>query len=194
MGEGRSKLEFWELGDAARHDAYDEIPSRQMKTMVMASAKRLLSKASSEAPDMICTYGCEATEEDLEEHVRARTGYRSPWLRRSLPEFIKDYERREGITTWEMVPEPGRSIRDKEACIGAAVEFVRSKGLELFRRFAFSFQVTDPDDSLDDEAMSRHVGEATGLTTEWYPHRDGDALRTEQETGVYHELNKMLRV
>ncbi len=164
-------FEVWELGEG---DAYDEIPSRQMKTLVMASAKRFLSKAILDAPDMICTFGCDATEEELEEHVLVRTGLKTPWIKHTLADFVKQYERKTGITTWEMVPEPGLSIREKEACRAAAVEFVGSKGLVLFRSFGFSFQVVDPEDVLDDEEMARHVEKATGLFTEWYPHRESD--------------------
>ncbi len=36
---------------------------------------------------MICTYGCDASEEELEATVLAETGYKTPWIRYTLEEF-----------------------------------------------------------------------------------------------------------
>ena len=53
----------------------------------MVTAKSKLRRKSLDIPDDICTYGCDASEEDVEAAVLAETGYKTPWIRYTLDEF-----------------------------------------------------------------------------------------------------------
>ena len=163
---------IYELGEG---DNYDTPPSKPFLALCMAVAKRCLSKSTNiEIPDMICSYGCEATEEDVEAAVLEKTGLRTPWIKYTLAEFVQNFERKADIVTWEMVPEPNRTIAEKLACLKAAVAYVTFRGFGIVRSFSFSFQVADPEDEIDDEAIADHVYLETGVRTEWYPFRVGD--------------------
>jgi len=111
MGATRNIFHIFELTEG---NNYDAPPSKASLTLCMAVAKRRLSKSTSiKIPDMICAYGCEATEEDVEAAVLKKTGLRTPWLEYTLHEFVEHFEDKAGIETWEMVPEAGRTIMEK---------------------------------------------------------------------------------
>jgi hypothetical protein len=141
----------------------------------MLAARQCISKESDEVPDIILAYGCKATEDDIETAVFTKTGLRTPWIKDSFSAFMKNFEKRVGIVTWELVPEAGRSIAEKEECLKAALAYLEFKKIEVVRSFSFSFQAIDPnDDLIDDEEMSDHIYLDTGFKSEWYPHRVSD--------------------
>jgi hypothetical protein len=73
---------FVELGEG---DNYDAPPSKPSLALCMAVAKRCLSKSmNTKIPNMLCAYGCEATEEDEEAAVLEKTGLRALWLKYTL--------------------------------------------------------------------------------------------------------------
>ena len=163
---------FFELGEG---DNYDVPPSKQSIALCMAIAKRRISKSTNiEIPDMICAYGCEATEEDVEAAVLAKTGLRTPWLKYTLTEFMQEFERKADIVTWEMVPEAGRTIAEKLECLKVAVAYMAERKFDVVRSFSFSFQIADPDDEVDDDAIADMVYLETGIRTEWFPHKVED--------------------
>ncbi len=93
----RTMFHIFELGEG---DKYDVPPSKASLRLCMAVAKRCLSKSTNiEIPDMICAYGSEATEEDVEAAVLEKTGLRTPWLKYTLPEFMEKFEDKAGIVT-----------------------------------------------------------------------------------------------
>ena len=55
----------------------------------MITAKSLLRRKSLDVADVICTYGCDASEEELEASILAETGYKTPWIRYTLEEFAE---------------------------------------------------------------------------------------------------------
>jgi len=154
---------------------YNRIPSKSSKMHCMLAARQFISKESDEVPDIVLAYGCKATEDDVEAAVFAKTCLRTPWIKDSFSAFMKNYERKDGIVTWELVPEAGRTIAEKEECLKAALNYLEFKKIELVRSFSFSFQAIDPnDDLIDDEEMSDHIYLDTGFKSEWYPHRVSD--------------------
>ena len=79
MGTTRNMFHIFELG---KGDYYDEPPFKSSLALCMAVAKRRLSKSTQfEMPDMICAYGSDATEEEVEAAVLKKTGLRTPWLK-----------------------------------------------------------------------------------------------------------------
>ena len=56
----------------------------------MVTAKSKLRHKSLDVPDGICTYGCDASEEDVEAAVLAETGFKTPWIRYTLEEFAAE--------------------------------------------------------------------------------------------------------
>jgi hypothetical protein len=108
MGTTRNMFHILELAEGHNYDAPPYIASL---ALCMAVAKRRLYKSTNiEIPDMICAYGCEATEEDVEAAVIEKTGLRTPWLKYTLHEFVEHFEDKAGIVTWETVSEAGRTI------------------------------------------------------------------------------------
>ncbi len=99
---------------------------------------------------------------------------RTPWIKHTLPDFVQSYERKADIVTWEMVPEPNRTIAEKLACLKTAVTYIKERGFEIVQSFSFSFQVADPEDEIDDKVIADMVYLETGVRTEWYPYRVGD--------------------
>ena len=83
---------------------YDTIPSKSSKMHCMLAARQCISKESDEIPDIIFAYGCKASEEDVEAAVFAKTGLRTPWIKDRFSTFMKNFEKRVGIVTWELVP------------------------------------------------------------------------------------------
>jgi hypothetical protein len=152
----------------------------------MLAARQCISKESDELPDIIFAYGCKASEEDVEAAVFAKTGLRTPWIKDSFSTFMKNFEKRIGIVTWELVPEAGRTIAEKEECLKAALDYLEFKKIELVRSFSFSFQAIDPnDDLIDDEEMADHIYLDTGFKSEWYPHRISDCEDVTEVTEVH---------
>jgi hypothetical protein len=165
----------FELIEPIEEHNYDRIPSKSSKMHCMLAARQCISIESEEVPDIIFAYGCKASEDDIETAVFAKTGLRTPWLKDSFSTFMKNFEKRVGIVTWELVPEAGRTIAEKEACLKAALDYLEFKKIEVVRSFSFSFQAIDPnDDLIDDEEMSDHIYLDTGFKSEWYPHRVSD--------------------
>jgi hypothetical protein len=118
-----------------------------------------------------------ATEEGVEAAVLEKTGLRTPWLKYTLHEFVEQFEDKAGIVTWEMVPEAERTIMEKLECIKAAFAYMAERKFDVVRSFSFSFQIADPDDEVDDDAIADAVYLETGIGTEWFPHRPGDTPR-----------------
>jgi hypothetical protein len=174
---------------------YDRIPSKSSKTHCIFAARQCISKKSDEVPDLIFAYECKASEEDVETAVFVKTGLRTPWIKDSFSTFMENYEKRVGIVTWELVPEAGRSIAEKEKCLKAALEYLEFKKIEVVRSFSFSFQAIDPnDDLIDDEEMSDHIYLDTGLKSEWYPHRVSDSEENAELSVNAELLNEELSV
>ncbi len=48
------------------------------RTLAFVTAKSKLRRKSLDVADIICTYGCDASEEDVEAAVLAETGYKTP--------------------------------------------------------------------------------------------------------------------
>jgi hypothetical protein len=166
---------IFELIEPIEEHKYDTIPSKSSKMHCMLAARQCISKESDELPDIIFAYGCKASEEDVEATVFAKTGLRTPWIKDTFSTFMKNFEKRIGIVTWELVPEAGRTIGEKEECLKAALDYLEFKKIELVRSFSFSFQAIDPnDDLIDDEEMADHIYLDTGFKSEWYPHRISD--------------------
>ena len=65
---------------------YPALKARQ-RTLALVTAKSKLRRKSLDVPDVICTYGCDASEEDVEAAVLAETGFKTPWIRYTLEEF-----------------------------------------------------------------------------------------------------------
>jgi len=163
MGTTRNMFHIFEL---AKGDNYDAPPSKASLALCMAVAKRLLSKSTNvEITDMICSYGCEATEEDVEAAALEKTGLRTPWLKFTLHESVESFEDKAGIVTWEMVPEVDRTIMEKLECLKVAVGYMAERGFDVVPSFSFSFQIVDPDDEVDDDAIADMVYLETGIRT-----------------------------
>ena len=95
---GKSRMfHIYELGEG---DHYDTPPSKPSLALRMAVAKRCLSKSTNiKIPNMICSYGCDATEEDVEAAVLEKTGLRTPWIKHTLMDFVQNLERKADIVT-----------------------------------------------------------------------------------------------
>jgi hypothetical protein len=65
---------------------YPALKARQ-RALALVTAKSKLRRNSLDFPDVICTYGCDASEEEVEAAVFAETGYKTPWIRYILKEF-----------------------------------------------------------------------------------------------------------
>jgi hypothetical protein len=48
-----------------------------------------LRRKSLDVADVICTYGCDASEEEVEAAILAETGYKTPWIPYTLEEFAE---------------------------------------------------------------------------------------------------------
>ncbi len=108
---------------------------------------------------------------------------------------MKNYERKIGIVTWELVPEAGRTIAEKEECLKAAFDYLEFKKIDLIRSFSFSFQAIDPnDDLIDDEEMADHIYLDTGFKSEWYTHRVSDCEENVELSTNMEVLNEKLPV
>jgi hypothetical protein len=70
---------------------------------------------------------------------------------------MEKFEDKTGIVTWEMIPEVGRTIMEKLQCLKAAVAYVAKRKFDVFRSLSFSFQIADPDDEVDDDAIAEVV-------------------------------------
>ncbi len=76
--------------------------------------------------------------------------------------------------TWEMVPEANRTIMKKLEYLKAAVAYMAKRRFDVVRSFSFLFQIVDPDDDVDYDAIAEAVYRKTGIGTERFPHRSGD--------------------
>ena len=101
---------------------YVAIPSESSNMYCMLAAKQWISKKNDEVIDIIFAYICNASEEDVEAAVFAKTGLRTPWIQDYFSKFMKKFKRKVGILTWELVPEAGLMIAEKEACLKAALD------------------------------------------------------------------------
>ena len=65
---------------------YPALRSKQ-RALALITAKSILRRASLDVADVVCTYGCDVSEDSLEAAVLAETGYKTPWIRYTLDEF-----------------------------------------------------------------------------------------------------------
>ncbi len=79
---------------------------------------------------------------------------------------MQEFERKADIVTWEMVPETSRTIAEKLECLKVAVAYMAERKFDVVRSFSFSFQIADPDDEVDDDAIADMVYLETGIRTE----------------------------
>jgi hypothetical protein len=79
---------IYELVEGANYPA---LKARQ-RAIALATAKSKLRRKSLDVPDVICTYGCDASEEDVEAAVLAETGYKTAWIRYTLKKFCGEVE------------------------------------------------------------------------------------------------------
>ena len=95
---------------------YPALKAKQ-RALALITAKSLLRRKSLDVADVICTYGCDASEEELEASILAETGYKTPWIRYTLEEFAEklnadlptfheDDVPEEAITSNEVPPAP----------------------------------------------------------------------------------------
>ena len=66
---------------------------------------------------------------------------------------------------------PDLTVDERYTAIEAACQFAESLGYAPTPNSSVSFHVEDPDDMLDDEDVSAHVFQSTGIRTCWYPVR-----------------------
>ncbi len=57
------------------------------RALALITTKSQLRRASLDVADVVCTYGCDDSEENLQAAVLAETGYKTPWIRYTLDEF-----------------------------------------------------------------------------------------------------------
>jgi len=72
--------------------AYPEVMKKQ-RALAWASVRSHLRRAALDAPDLICVYGVEVSEDALESAVLAETGLKTPWLRFTVDEFADRLKR-----------------------------------------------------------------------------------------------------
>jgi hypothetical protein len=60
---------------------------KKQRALALITAKAHLRRTSLDVTEVVCTHGCDASEEDVETSVLAETGYKTPWIRYSLDEF-----------------------------------------------------------------------------------------------------------
>ncbi len=67
---------------------YHALKAKQ-RALALITAKSCLRKKSLDAADVICTYGCDASEKEVEAAILAETGYKTPWVCYTLDEFAE---------------------------------------------------------------------------------------------------------
>jgi hypothetical protein len=71
---------------------YPALKKRQ-RCLAWASARAHLRRAALDVPDIVCTYGADVDEDNLEAAVLAETGMKTPWIKYTLDEFVERLKR-----------------------------------------------------------------------------------------------------
>ncbi len=67
---------------------YPTLKAKQ-RALAIITAKSLMRRNILDVADVICTYGCDASEEEVEAAILAETGYKTPWIRYTLEELAE---------------------------------------------------------------------------------------------------------
>ena len=64
--------------------------NKKQRQLAWITARSHLRRAGTELPSIVCSYGAESSEDDVEAVVLAETGLKTAWVRHTLEEFAFD--------------------------------------------------------------------------------------------------------